>query len=157
MDSWPDSNPCWAFWYIFIIPAVIIIGIFVSAALLTSCNQKTYNEVEDNNIDNSSNNIEQVAVNFAIPKTFKLVVQGIYRTGKDYEGNLIFTSLKTAQKVLWIRHMILSIWICHKFDKTAWYFKTPIPIHSCFFIIPTSSPWLVCWHHISFIIGIKKY
>jgi lipoprotein-releasing system permease protein len=54
----------------------------------------------------SFNNIEQVAVNFAMPKTFKLVVTGIYRTGKDYEGNLIFTSLKTAQKVLGLKNQI---------------------------------------------------
>ena len=76
----------------------VIIGLSVALGLSA--------KVGDTLSITSFNNIEQIAVNFVMPKTYRLVVAGIYRTGKDYEGNLIFTSLQTSQKILGFKNQI---------------------------------------------------
>jgi lipoprotein-releasing system permease protein len=76
----------------------VIIGL--SAALQLSA------KVGDTLSVTSFNNIEQIAVNYVMPKSFRLVVTGIYRTGKDYEASMVFTSLKTSQKILGFKNQI---------------------------------------------------
>jgi lipoprotein-releasing system permease protein len=76
----------------------VIIGLSVALGLSA--------KVGDTLSITSFNNIEQIAINYVMPKTYRLVVAGIYRTGKDYEGNLIFTSLQTSQKILGFKNQI---------------------------------------------------